>query len=510
MSDGAMLSVGEISKSFPGVKSLDRVSFAAEAGEVHALLGENGAGKSTLVKIVAGVYQPDGGTLDLDGKRRVWSSPHDAQAAGVYLIHQELLLFPELSVSENILIGQQPRGRFGLIDKTAERRIASELLEALGHPLDPDALLRDLSVADQQMVEIAKALRAEAKVLILDEPTAVLSGRETEVLFERMRSLKAKGVAVIYISHRLEEIFEIADQVTVLKDGQLVDSQPIAALTRDSMIAMMVGREISNLYPPAKAVREGAAEVLRVEEVSLGRNLRQISFSLREGEILGLAGLVGAGRTELAHGLFGALPLSSGRVLLDGDEVTPLTPQKAIDLGIGFLTEDRKAEGLFLEMSLAANVTAPTIAEISNAWGRDGTRERTIALEAMETFSIAAHSPGAKVVGLSGGNQQKVLFGRWVRSCRRVLILDEPTRGVDVGAKSEIYRIIRALADRGIAILMISSELPEVLGMCQRVIVMREGRLTGELAGDALSEEEILRLATLETAAPTARRQTAR
>ncbi len=493
-----MLTVSAVSKSFPGVKSLDKVSLTAEAGEVHALLGENGAGKSTLVKIMAGVYQPDEGSLELEGQKRSWASPHQAQAAGVHLIHQELVQFPDLSVSENVLIGQQPRGRFGLIDKTAERRIARQQLDALSHPLDPDTLLRDLSVADQQIVEIAKAMMAEAKVLILDEPTAVLSGRETAVLFERMRSLKAKGVAVIYISHRLEEIFDIADRVTILKDGQRVATQPIGALTRESMIAMMVGRTITDLYPPLTPLPDGAGEVLRVEKVSLGRSVRDISFRLHQGEILGLAGLVGAGRTELAHGLFGARPLSAGHVVLDGREVTPLTPGKAIDLGIGFLTEDRKAEGLFLNMSLAANVTAPMLPEIATAWGRDGRLEKRIALEAMQQFSIVANSPQANVIGLSGGNQQKVLFGRWVRSTRRVLILDEPTRGVDVGAKSEIYRIIRALADEGIGILMISSELPEILGMCHRVIVMREGLVTGELSGEAITEETILHHATLD------------
>ncbi len=498
-----MLTVSGISKSFPGVKSLDRVSFTAEAGEVHALLGENGAGKSTLVKIMAGVYQPDEGEIGLEGRKRAWATPHDAQEAGVYLIHQELVLFPELSVSENITIGRQPRGRFGLIDKTAERRIAREQLEALGHPLDPDSLVRDLSVADQQIVEIAKAMLAEARVLILDEPTAVLSGRETRVLFQRMRALKEKGVAVIYISHRLEEIFEVADRVTVLKDGQLVGTHPIAALTRDSMIAMMVGRTIRDLFPAARPAAPVAAEVLRVERVSIGRGVREVSFSLHRGEILGLAGLVGAGRTELAHGLFGARPLSSGRVLLEGRDLAPLTPKKAIDSGIGFLTEDRKAEGLFLNMALAANVTAPALSEISTASGRDGRLERRIAREAMERFSIAAHSPDARVIGLSGGNQQKVLFGRWVRGSRKVLILDEPTRGVDVGAKSEIYRIIRALADEGIAILMISSELPELIGMCRRVIVMREGLVTGELQGEAISEQAILSHATLETSSQT-------
>lgn len=499
-----MLTVSEVSKSFPGVKSLDRVSFSAEAGEVHALLGENGAGKSTLVKIIAGVYQPDEGGLSLEGRKRAWGSPHDAQDAGVHLIHQELVLFPDLTVSENILIGQQPRGRFGLIDKGAERRIAREQLAALGHPLDPDTLVRDLAVADQQLVEIAKAMLAEAKVLILDEPTAVLSGREAAVLFERMRALKAQGVAVIYISHRLEEIFEIADRVTVLKDGQLIDTKPIAELTRESMITMMVGRTIADLYPPLKGAAEDAEEVLQVEGVSVGQRVRKASFSLKRGEILGLAGLVGAGRTDLAHGLFGATPLVSGHVYLEGKEVTPLTPAKAIGLGIGFLTEDRKAEGLFLEMSLAANVTAPALSDISTAWRRDGREENRIATEAIQQFSIAAHTPHVKVVSLSGGNQQKVLFGRWVRSSGKVLILDEPTRGVDVGAKSEIYRIIRALADQGIAILMISSELPEILGMCHRVVVMREGLVTGELSGGELSEEAILHHATLETSAQAA------
>ena len=492
-----MLKVKNVSKSFPGVKSLDDVSFSAESGEIHAVVGENGAGKSTLMKIIAGAYRPDAGVVELENRERRWASPHEAQAAGVHIIHQELVLFPDLTVSENVMIGRQPRGRFGFIDKAEERRVAVEQLRMLGHSLDPDILVRELSVADRQMVEVAKAMVGEAKVLILDEPTAVISGHEIERLFERMRGLREAGVSIIYISHRLEEIFEIADRVTVLKDGRLVDTRPVSELSRDRLITLMVGRTLSDLYPGPKPVPAGAPEVLRVADASVAGLVRGVSFALKKGEILGVAGLVGARRTELAHGIFGSTPLTGGSLYLDGKKISPVTPEKAIAAGIGFLTEDRKAEGLCANMPVAANVTAPQLGEISTATGLDHHKEHEIALEVLRRYAIAARSPRTEVVGLSGGNQQKALFGRWVRACHKVLILDEPTRGVDVGAKAEIYRIIRSLADDGLGVLMISSELPEIIGLCDRVIVMREGVLTGELSGKDVTEERILHYATL-------------
>jgi ribose transport system ATP-binding protein len=493
-----MLQVRGVSKSFPGVKSLDRVDFAVAAGEVRALVGENGAGKSTLTKVVAGVYQPEDGTIGFDGRTVRWSSPHEARDAGIHVIYQELALFPELTVAENIFIGDEPRGRFWQVDYAIMERRALEALARLGIAIDPWRKVGGLSVADQQMVEIAKALVREVKLLILDEPTAVISGREVELLFAIVKRLRQEGVAVVYISHRLEEVFAIADSVTVLKDGRLVGTLPVRDIDRATLVSMMVGRELANIYPPRRADFEPGELVLRAEHLSAGERLKDVSFELYAGEVLGVAGMVGAGRTDLAHAIFGSLPLDGGRLWIDGAAQDHMTPADAIALGIGFLTEDRKAEGLFLQLDIAANITVPTLGEIVRYGLVDGAAERATAEETIAAFTIAASSSRVRVANLSGGNQQKVLIGRWVRACRRVLILDEPTRGVDVGAKMEIYRFIRELADQGVGVLMISSELPEIIGMSDRVIVMSEGMLTGELRREELSEEKLLGLATAE------------
>jgi len=494
-----MIRLDGITKVFPGVKSLDNVSFEARAGEIHALLGENGAGKSTLIKTMAGAYIPEEGTIEFDGQARKWASPKEAKDAGIHIIYQELVLFPELSVAENIFIGEAPRTRFGTIDYKTMFDRASDTLDRLGHELDPRALVKDLSVADQQMVEVAKALVGDTKLLVLDEPTAVISGREAELLFDRVKRLRDEGVCIIYISHRLEEIFAIADRATVLKDGQYVGTRDVADLDRDSLVAMMVGRELEDIFPPKVAPHPDAAPVMTVRDLKASPKVKDVSFDLYAGEILGLAGLVGAGRSEVAHAIFGSMPREDGAVTLGGEAFNNPTPRTSIDRGLGFLTEDRKGEGLMMLLDMAANVTAPVLPEFTTSTGLNRAHEIQAAADEITRFRIAIPGPKHGVNQLSGGNQQKILFGRWTRACRRVLILDEPTRGVDVGAKVEIYEIIRKLADEGVGVLVISSELPEIVGLCSRVLVMREGLITGEVTGDDISEETIMQYATADT-----------
>ena len=496
-----MIKMEGITKVFPGVKSLDGVNFEAEAGEIHALLGENGAGKSTLIKSMAGAYIPDEGTITFDGLPRRWTSPKQAKDAGIHIIYQELMLFPELTVAENIFIGEAPKTRFGTIDYSVMIMRANETLGRLGHQLDPRALVRELSVADQQMVEIAKALVGDTKLLVLDEPTAVISGREADLLFERVKRLRDEGVCIIYISHRLEEIFQIADRVTVLKDGKLVGVRPIAELDRDKLVAMMVGRDLKDIFPKKKLPPPDASPVLTVRDLRAPPRVKDVSFDLYAGEILGLSGMVGAGRSEVAHAIFGSLPRTGGAVTLGGEAFNSPTPRDAIDRGLGFLTEDRKGEGLLMLLNMAANVSAPVLPEFTSSGSLNRTAEIRAAEEEIKRFRIAIPTAKSGVDKLSGGNQQKILFGRWTRACRRVLILDEPTRGVDVGAKVEIYEIIRKLADEGVGILVISSELPEIIGLCTRVLVMREGVLTAEVKDEEITEQNIMRHATAAQAA---------
>lgn len=485
-----------ISKSFPGVLALDAVDFEAKSGEIHALLGENGSGKSTLTKLIAGVFQPDSGSLEFDGKVARWATPAAAKTAGIHVIYQELVTFGDLTVAENIFITNEPRNRWGLIDYPEMRRRAQAALKELGSNIDVTAKVKTLSVADQQMIEIAKALVGTIKVLILDEPTAVIAGKEVELLFQRLVALKARGVSIVYISHRLEEIFQIADRVTVLKDGKLVGTREIGNVDRNSLVRMMVGRELSDIFPKKKPFLKDAPIVLSTRDFSVGDRVRNANLTLHRGEILGLAGMIGSGRTELAMGIFGGMPITSGSVAVNGENYSTTTPRNSIDRGIGLLTEDRKAEGLLLLLSISANIVAPRLRDVTSGLFLSPAREREAAEVEVRNYQVAAPSVDTKVQSLSGGNQQKVLFGRWIRACDKVLILDEPTRGVDVGAKVEIYKIIRSLADRGVSILMISSELPEVVGMSDRVIVMRDGQIRGELREGQISEESIMSLAT--------------
>jgi ABC-type sugar transport system ATPase subunit len=495
-----MLRLNGISKSFPGVLALRGVSLEVRPGEIHGLLGENGAGKSTLIKIVAGAYAPDQGEMSFDGTPVRWSSPREAKRHGVHVVYQEFVLFPQLSVADNIFIGHERRNRLGLVDHGRTRREARELLERLGISLDPRASVASLSVADQQMVEIARAMVHRVKLLVLDEPTAVIAGREVTLLFERLRRLRASGVSVIFISHRLEEVFAICDRVTVLKDGELVGTRDVADVSRERLISMMVGRELGDLFPP-RAAFGPRRPVLRTEALSVAGRVRDVSIELRSGEILALAGMVGAGRSELALGLFGALPILSGAIHVDGHRCTSMSPAKAIALGMGLVTEDRKSQGLAMLLDVAANITGPALKEVTKRLLINQPMERAIARQQIERYRIACRGPRTPVATMSGGNQQKVIVSRWARICRTVLILDEPTRGVDVGAKAEIYRIMRELCAQGLAILMISSELTEVVGMADRVIVMREGRVAGELQGEEATEESIMHLATSECAA---------
>ncbi len=497
-----LIEVHQVTKAFPGVKSLDRVSFGVRGGEIHALVGENGAGKSTLTKVMAGVYLPDEGEIRFDGQPVQWKSASDAKRRGIHVIHQELVLFPQSSVAENIFAGAEPsRGPrlLGLVDHRRMHERARVLLTELGVQLDPRERVGNLSVADQQMVEIAKAMASETRVLVLDEPTAVIAGKEVQLLFTRLRALRDRGVAIVYISHRLEEIFELCDRVTVMKDGCKVATQAVAETTRDGLVRMMVGREMKEIYPGKPAIAADAPVLLDVRDLCVGNRVFDASLTVRAGEIVGIAGMVGSGRTELASGIFGALRAHRGTVEIGGTRRSRMTPAAAIRLGLGFVTEDRKSQGLLMLLNVAQNVTATTLGRVSRFGLLDRRAEREAAVVAIKDYGIAGARPAASVATLSGGNQQKVLISRWVRVCKRVLILDEPTRGVDVGAKAEIYRVMRQLTQQGLGILMISSELQEVIGMSDRVLVMHEGRINGEVEGERMTEHDIMALATAST-----------
>ena len=496
-----MLTLKGISKSFPGVRALSGVNLDVRPGEIHGLLGENGAGKSTLIKIIAGAVAPDEGEIIFADQPVSWSSPREAKLAGVHVVYQEFALFPQLSVAENIFLGNERRNALGMVDHRRTRKEAAELMRKLGVSLDPRATVASLPVADQQMVEIARAMTHNVRLLILDEPTAVIAGREVALLFERLRRLRETGVSVLFISHRLDEVFALCDRATILKDGRLVGTSDTADITRERLISMMVGRDLGDLFPQRSTATRADRPVLRTDTISVGDRVRDVSIALHAGEIVALAGMVGAGRTDLALGLFGALPISKGTLQIAGERFTAMSPAKAIRLGMGLVTEDRKSQGLAMLLDIAANITGPALGEVTRYGVIDRESETAIAAREIERYRIACRGPATPVATMSGGNQQKVIIARWARLCRSVLILDEPTRGVDVGAKADIYRIMRELADSGLAILMISSELTEVIGMADRVIVMREGRVTGELAGCDATEESIMHLATSERAA---------
>jgi ribose transport system ATP-binding protein len=494
-----VLEMSGISKRFGATRALDQVALTAHSHEVLALMGENGAGKSTLMKILSGVYQPDAGEVRLEGQPLRISCPADARAAGINLIYQELSVATNLTVAENIFMGSEPRARFGCVDYPTMNRRASEVLARLGARFEATTPARLLSIADQQQVEIARALAHEGRVLIMDEPTAALSDRESARLFEVIGTLRDEGMAIIYISHRMDEVYKLADRITVLRDGGYVGSLTRAESSPQTLVRMMVGRELDDFYPPKSDSGFGAVK-LEVRHFKSNK-VADASFSVRAGEVLGLAGLVGAGRTELARLIFGADARSEGTLLVEGKEVTIREPLDAIRHGIGYLPEDRKGQGLFLQLSATANTAMNVLHEHARAGVLDHPALRTLTRKAIDQLAIKVSGSEGIVGGLSGGNQQKVLLARWLAIRPKVLILDEPTRGVDIGAKVEIYRIIHELAAQGVAIICISSELPEVIGVCHRVLVMREGLIAGELDGGAVSQEAIMTLATHHQAA---------
>jgi ribose transport system ATP-binding protein len=498
-----LLEMRGISKTFPAVRALGNVSLSVKEGEVHALMGENGAGKSTLMKILSGAYRADpGGEILIEGRPVMIDGPIAARELGIAVIYQELSLAPNLTVAENVFTGRELRKggrRWAQVDRAAMERGAEEVLTRLGATFGPRTLVADLSIAERQLVEIARALHTQARILVMDEPTTPLSSRETDRLFGLIRQLRNEGLAIIYISHRMAEIYELSDRVSVLRDGGYVGTLERTELTADRLVSMMVGRDISGFYRKAHAPYDPGNVVLSVRDMSDGRRVRGCSFNLHAGEVLGIAGLVGAGRTELARLIFGAESGAHGEVTVDGHNLVLRSPADAIAAGIVYLTEDRKHQGLFLDMSVSDNINVSVCARDAR-WGvLDIARGVERTGEAMRSLGVRAASSKVNVGALSGGNQQKVLLARLLQTCPRVLILDEPTRGVDIGAKSEIYRIINDLAKSGAGIVVISSELPEIIGVSDRVLVMREGVIVGELGGYTgipVSQEKIIELAT--------------
>lgn len=493
MTSSPLLEVSGVEKSFPGVRALRGVSFALAAGEVLAVVGENGAGKSTLIKVLAGAVEPDAGRVAVNGHELPPGDPAEARRAGVAVIYQEFSLVPGLTAAENVFLGREP-GRLGWLHRWEERRRAGELFRRLGVAVDLDARCRDLTVAQQQAVEIAKALAADARVLVMDEPTAALTPPEVDRLFAVVRELKRHEVGVVYISHRLDEVFAVADRVMVLRDGEHVATRPIRDVTRNVLIELMVGRRLDQEFPKrAPAVGEPR---LVVRDLCRGDAVRGVSFEVRRGEVLGLTGLVGSGRTETARLIFGADRRDGGAIALDGRELDVRTPRDAIRAGIALLTEDRKGQGLILAHPVRDNFALPNLGLWSQLGVLDRRRERSGFRAAADRLRIKVANPASPASTLSGGNQQKVVLAKWLeRNCEAV-IFDEPTRGIDVGAKYEIYQLVNALAAQGKAVLFISSELPEVLGMCDRILVMHAGRITGEVTDVAgATQEAILRLA---------------
>jgi len=493
LSEEIILRFEKVSKRFPGVLALDEVSFDVKRGEVHALVGENGAGKSTLIKIVSGVHRKTSGEIYYEGKPVDFHTPHEALARGIAAIYQEFNLIPALTVAENIFMGHHFLTPRGLVDWTRMRQEAKKLLDFLDVDIDVDAKVRDLGVAKKQVVEIAKALSLNAKILIMDEPTAALAQKEIETLFRIIRFLKEKGVTIIYISHRLEEIFKVCDRVTVLRDGRHIATRNLQDLDMEDIIQMMVGREITNKFPRIPHTPE--EEILRVEGLTRHGVLENISFFLRRGEILGIAGMVGSGRTELLRAIYGVDPVDGGEIYIKGEKVQINSPVEAINLGMAFLPEERKTQGLVLLLSVLDNIGLPILPQISERGFVDDQRLLEIGEEMVQQMNIKTPSLYQKVMYLSGGNQQKVVLGKWFARKCDIYLFDEPTRGIDVGAKVEIYHLMNRLLEKKVGIIMVSSELPEILGMSDRILVMREGRIVGELNREEATQETILSLA---------------
>lgn len=490
-----LLEMQGINKAFPGVQALRNVDLTIYPGEILALLGENGAGKSTLMKILNGVYSADSGTITWDGTPVIISSPNDAQRTGISMIHQELALIPYLDAGKNIYLGREPRGILpGTINWRKLYTDADAQLRDIGLNISTRTPVRFFSIAQQQMIEVAKALSLNARLIVMDEPTSSLTDREVDSLFEQMRLLRERGVAIIFISHRLDEVFEICDRLTVLRDGELIGSKSVSEVDTDQIINMMVGREMGQMYE-RRETPPGDEIIMDVRDLNRGRMVQDVSFQLRKGEILGIAGLVGAGRTELVQTLFGVYPATSGEIILNGEPVTIRRPSQAIQHGIGLVPEDRKGQGLFLGMRVSENIVMAKLRDIANVIFVRWRDVKETSEEYVQRLDIRTPSIRQTVRNLSGGNQQKTVIAKWLTLDPKILILDEPTRGIDVGAKSEIYRLMNQLAARGVSIIMISSELPEVLGISDRILVMHEGRVTGEFVATEATQDDLMQAA---------------
>jgi ABC-type sugar transport system ATPase subunit len=487
-----VVSFRRVSKRFPGARALEDVSFDVRRGSCHALCGENGAGKSTLGKLLAGIEQPDEGEISVDGRVVNFEDPRDALAAGIGMVHQELAFCENLSVAENLCLGDLPARALFVSRGEMEKR-ARAMLAAIDAPIDVRRLVGELTVAEQQMVQIAAAVGSGARVIIFDEPTSSLSQHETEHFYELLGRLKARDVTCVFVSHRMPEIFRLCDTITVLRDGRHVATKPIGEIDEAQLVQLMIGRRLEE-YLPVETAHDGGGEVLRVSQLSSPRKFEDISFSIHAGEILGIAGLVGAGRTDIAHALFGLDPEADGRVEVAGIRLGLRSPAEAMRAGVGFVPEDRKRHGLVLSMRAIENVTLPTLRSLAHAGWLRGGAERSVAKDAFARLRVRTPDLDAVTAGLSGGNQQKLVLAKWLAARCRVLILDEPTRGVDVGAKAEIHALIGRLAAEGTGVLLISSELPELVALSTRVLVLRDGRLVGELARARADQESLLRM----------------
>ena len=488
-----ILKVKGISKTFPGVKALDNVSFNIERGTIHGLVGENGAGKSTLIKILGGIYYPDSGEIEMNGvSRSRFATPIEARRAGISLVHQEIKLSEPLSVAENMFLGNLMLKGRQMVDWKGMRKRAQEIVEELGMDMDVDAPVESLTVAKKQVVAIMQAINNESELLIMDEPSAVMTERELDTMFNIIKQLREKGITIIYISHRLDEVFQICNNVTVLRDGMHIDTRPVADVTKKQLISMMVGREMGQEFPKEKA--EIGEVVLEVKNLNRGKVLKDISFSVRKGEVFGISGLVGAGRTELARAILGIDRIDSGEIYVRGRKINYRTFEDAIKDGLGLIPEDRKLQGLIQIMTVKENLTLVNLKRVIKAGVINNTLEEEQSKEYVKKLNVIAPSLDTEVQYLSGGNQQKVVIAKWLFQESDILFLDEPTRGIDVGAKAEIYRLINEMVKSGKTVIMISSELPEILGMCDRIMVMHEGRKVGEMDAEEATQEKIMAL----------------
>lgn len=501
MEEQILLQAKNISKTFPGTKALKNIDLTIRRGEIHALMGENGAGKSTLSNVIGGVFKPDeGGKIIFDGKDCVFHNALDSQRAGIAFVHQETALIPALNVADNIFVGRVPQKAGIFADTKKMRREAQKIIDNMGAQVNASTIAKELNPANAQMVEIAKALSLNCKLLILDEPTSALSLADTDKLFAIVRKLRDRGISILYISHRMSEIFELCDTLSVMRDGQLIKTVSVSEVTPDDVVKLMVGRDIGDQYP-AKAECIGAEEIFRCENVCFEPDFRKIGFTLHKNEILGFAGLVGAGRSEIIEAILGHRKRQSGRLWLNGTEISNRTLNEAIRNGFGFVNEDRKAAGLFLDMAIKTNISAADLSNVANGQFLSSAKESAQSKRYVENLNIKTWGINQPCATLSGGNQQKVMLAKWLAIHPKVLILDEPTKGIDVGAKKEIHELLRRLASEGVGVIVVSSDLPEIIGLCDRVLVVYEHKIVGEVSGADINEQEIMQYASGNTAA---------